>query len=377
ESVVGMGPFRLKEYQRGIKVVLERNHHYWKKDRAAQPLPYLDSLVFLIIQDRNAEALRFQGGGLDLVNSLTAENYATVRRFQKQGGYQVQDLGPGLGMDFLWFNLNPGLKPSGDPFVAPEKLALFQKAEFRKAVSTALNREGINRSIMLGLGEPQYGPISTGNQAWLSRDLPRSPFQPERARSLLEGLGLRDRDRDGTYEFAGSGTPIEITIATARGNLAREKSAEVIRQNLAEAGLRVNLQLLLINELAARFLSTFDYEAILFGITPTDVVPDLQTDLWLSSGKLHFWYPAQSRPHYPWESEMDQMTLRLVRTLDPAERRQISYRIQELWAREMPAIPTLAPHILTGWKNSVGNVRPSILVPHLLWNAEELTIRSR
>jgi len=44
---------------------------------------------------------------------------------------------------------------------------------------------------------------------------------------------------------------------------------------------------------------------------------------------------------------------------------------------QMPAIPTAAPNILSGWKNTVGNIRPSILVPYLLWNTAELTKRAR
>jgi hypothetical protein len=39
----------------------------------------------------------------------------------------------------------------------------------------------------------------------------------------------------------------------------------------------------------------------------------------------------------------------------------------------MPAIPTFASDILVGWSNKLGNVRPSIVAPHLIWNAEEIT----
>ena len=47
---------------RGIRIVLERNPYYWKKDRAGQSLPYLDTMTFLVIPDLNSEALRFQQG---------------------------------------------------------------------------------------------------------------------------------------------------------------------------------------------------------------------------------------------------------------------------------------------------------------------------
>ena len=374
EAVVGMGPFKLKEHERGVKVVLERNPYYWKRDGAAQALPYLDTLTFLILPDRNAEALRFQNGEIDIIYALLPENYASLQRYASRARYQIKNLGPGLGMDFLWFNLNPGRKPSGAPFVDPEKAAVFQKSEFRRAISIALNRDGMNRSIYLGLGEPQRGPVSSGNKVWLHPDLPKVRYEPARARQLLAQCGLRDTNRDGVLEYGSRAAPFEINIHTARGRMDREKMAQVIKDNLSAIGIRVNLQFLLINEIAARFLGTFDYEAILFGITPTDIVPDLQTDLWYSSGRLHFWFPNQERPHYAWEAEIDALTSRLVRALDPAARREAFNRIQEIWAVEMPAIPTIAPNILVGWKNGVGNVNPSILVPYILWNAEELTV---
>ena len=74
---------------------------------------------------------------------------------------------------------------------------------------------------------------------------------------------------------------------------------------------------------------------------------------------------------------MDTLTTRLVQTLDPAARMKTFVQMQEIWARHIPAIPTMAPNILSGWNNAVGNLRPSILVPYLLWNAAELTKRTR
>ena len=52
-------------------------------------------------------------------------------------------------------------------------------------------------------------------------------------------------------------------------------------------------------------------------------------------------------------------------------------RAQEIWNREMPAIPIVSQDVLAGWKTRVGNLRPSILRPHLIWNAEELTVGDR
>jgi ABC-type transport system substrate-binding protein len=61
--------------------------------------------------------------------------------------------------------------------------------------------------------------------------------------------------------------------------------------------------------------------------------------------------------------------------MDPVVRKESFNQAQEIWARQMPAIPIVSPNILVGWSNRLGNVQPSILAPHLIWNAEELTIR--
>ncbi|MBZ5497259.1 MAG: ABC transporter substrate-binding protein [Acidobacteriia bacterium] len=377
QEVAGLGPFRLKEYQRGVRIVLERNPFYWKKDKAGQTLPYLDTLTFLIIPDRNAEALRFEAGEIDVLGSMNSEHFARLRRPDRTKEYTVQDLGAGLGMDFMWFNLNPGKSPSGTPFLDPEKQSVFEQAAFRQAVSCALDREAVARSVYGGLAVPQYGPISSGNRVWYNTSLRPTPFDPKRARALLAQISLKDTNGDGIVEYGTLRRPLEIVLLTTRGNATREKTAEIIRQYLAQVGIRVNVQLLLMNELAPRFSRSFDYEAILLSNTPTDVVPDLQTDLWYSSGGNHFWYPEQSKPNTPWEAEVDSLTTRLVQSLDDAVRKKAFFQVQEIWAREMPAIATVAPNILTGWRNNLGNIRPSILVPYLLWNVEELTKRTR
>ena len=373
QEVVGLGPFRLKEYQPGAKIVLERNPHYWKKDKSGQTLPYLDTLTFLIIPDRNAEALRFQAGELDLLDTVDAENFAGMRR--RSGGFTIQDLGPGLEAEFFWFNLNRGSNKAGKPYVDPEKRALFEKAEFRRAVSTAIDRQGMARSILLGLGAPQYGPVSPGNKLWHHPQLPPTSFDTNRAKDMLLKLGLRDRNGDGVLEF-GAGRPLEILLLTTRGNLRREKTAQIIKDNLSKIGIRVETQALDMRELYPRVVQSFDYEAILFGFMPTDVEPDLLTDLWFSHGSNHFWHPKQAKPHTSWEAEIDALTSRLVRSLDPAARRKMFHEIQEIWVREMPAVFTVSRHVLAGWKSKVGNVRPSILPSGLLWNADELTVKN-
>jgi peptide/nickel transport system substrate-binding protein len=373
QEIVGLGPYRLKEYQRGIKIVLERNSYYWKKDGSGQTLPYLDTITFLIISDLNSEALRFQQGELDMVSSpsLTPESYSSLRHIQKR--YTLRDLGPGLTMDYFWFNLNRGANRMRKAYVDPEKLIIFEKSEFRLAISHALDREGMVRSILLGLGVPQYGLVSSGNTQWYNTGISPTRYNPAHARELLARIGLRDSNQDGILEYGKLQRPLEISLFTSRGNSVREKAAQIIRDNLSKIGIRIAIQHLLPNEIASRFLSSFEYESILFGFTGTDVTPDLQTNLWYSSGNIHFWQPNQKKPEREWEARIDSLISRLVQSIEPADRKASFDQAQDIWAKQIPGIPTIAPNILAGWSNNLGNVRPSILAPHLIWNAEEIT----
>jgi peptide/nickel transport system substrate-binding protein len=273
--------------------------------------------------------------------------------------------------------LNAGKDSTGKAFVDPEKRAVFEQPAFRRAVSCALDRDGMVRSVLLGLGTPQYGPISSGNKTWYDAALRPTTYDPQQSKTLLAQMGLKDTNGDGVLEFGARARPLEILLFTARGDAARERTAEIIKQNLAQVGIRINVQLLLPRELGPRIQQSFDYESILHGLSPSDIVPDLLTDLWYSNGLSHFWNPAQSKPGTPWEAQIDSLITQLVQNLDPALRLKAFLQVQEVWANQLPAISTFAPNILTGWRNTVGNTRPAVLPPYLLWNSEELTKRPR
>jgi len=76
----GLGPFRLKEYVAGQRLVLERNPYYWKSDARGARLPYLDELVFLFVQNADAQVLKFQSGETDVISQIGAENFSVLSR---------------------------------------------------------------------------------------------------------------------------------------------------------------------------------------------------------------------------------------------------------------------------------------------------------
>src|SRR6202050_4370631 len=100
-EIAGLGPFRLKQYVPGQRVVLERNPYYWKVDRENQRLPYLDELVFLFVGTEDAQIMRFEAGETDIVSRLSSDNYSLLAREKSRTGSQWAGMGRGLEYNFL------------------------------------------------------------------------------------------------------------------------------------------------------------------------------------------------------------------------------------------------------------------------------------
>jgi len=158
----GLGPFRLKEYVVGQRLVLERNPYYWKADAKGNRLPYLDELVFLFVQNADAQVLKFRSGETDVISQIGAENFTVLSR--QQNGYTMTDAGPGLEYYFLFFNLSEAGEKT--PAEMRRRQKWFREIKFRQAVSAAVDRDAIVRLVYQGRGAPLWGLVAPGNRRW-------------------------------------------------------------------------------------------------------------------------------------------------------------------------------------------------------------------
>src|SRR5262245_33909234 len=189
-QMAGLGPFRLKEYVPGQRIILERNRFYWKVDTRRHRLPYLDEIVFLIVPTQDAEVIRFQAGDLDLVDNISAENYGVREKSQSTRRYRLYDLGPGFEYDFLFLNLND---LSGKLPEIGKKQEWFRLDEFRQAISAAVDRNAISRLVYQGRATPLWGHVTPGNKLWIDSTIPHPPKSPEKATALLRSAGFSRR----------------------------------------------------------------------------------------------------------------------------------------------------------------------------------------
>ncbi len=368
DMIAGMGPFRLKSYAPGDRIVLERNPYYWKQDQKGNRLPYLDEIVFLSVGSEDAQVIRFQAGDTDVISRINPENYSALAGEQQKRGYRLYDLGPGLEYNFLFFNLND-LEGRGLTQIAT-KQSWFRDTSFRRAVSLGIDREGIVRLAFQGRAAPLWGHVTPGNRLWINTALPKPPRSPARAREILASAGFR-RNGDGTLVDA-AGDPVSFTIATSAGNAPRMEMATIIQSDLKELGMQVQVVSIEFRSLLDRVLKTYDYEACVLALGSGDADPNPEMNVLLSSGGTHLWHPNESRPATPWEAEIDSLMRRQVSTVRYEDRKKLYDRVQQIVAENLPFVYLASPDILVGAKANLGNFRPAILESYTLWNAEAL-----
>ncbi len=370
----GLGPFRLKEYVPGQRLVLERNPYYWKSNAKGNRLPYLDELVFLFVSSADAQVLRFQSGETDIISRLGAENFSVLLREQR--GYTMTDVGPGLEYNFLFFNLND-LRNKSSPEME-HKQKWFHEVKFRQAVSAAIDREAIVRLVYQGRGAALWGPVTPGNRRWVNPSISRPSRSLERARWLLKEAGFSWMNGpNGESELLDSdGKLVEFSILTSSSNADRTKMATLVQDDLKQLGMHVQVVPLELRSLIDRVTQTKEYDACVLGIASFDADPNSDINVWLSSGGMHLWNPSQAHPATAWETEIDNLMEEQLAAPSYEQRKKRYDRVQQILAENQPMIFLASPDILVGAKNVIGNFHPAVLEPYVLWNVEQLYFRN-
>ncbi|PYU20425.1 MAG: hypothetical protein DMG32_22400 [Acidobacteria bacterium] len=370
----GLGPFRLKEYVAGQRLILERNPYYWKTDTKGSRLPYLDELVFLFVPSADAQVLRFQSGDTDVISGLGAENFSVLSR--QKTGYTLADAGPGLEYNFLFFNLNDLSGKAASELA--KKQRWFREVRFRQAVSAAVDREALVRLVYQGRGAALWGPVTPGNRRWVDAKIAHQPRSLDQARQLLREAGFKwtsGASGDSALLDA-EGNPVEFSILTSSSNADRMKMSTLIQDDLKQLGMRVQVVPLEFRSLVDRVMQTKEYDACVLGLVSFDADPNSDMTVWLSSGGTHLWNPSQAHPATPWESEIDRLMEEQLTVTSYEQRKRLYDRVQEILAEFQPMIFLASPNILVAARNTIGNFHPAVVESYVLWNVEQLYVRS-
>ncbi len=200
------GPFMVESYERGTRVVLVRNPHYWKAGSDGQPLPYLDRVELLYVPDTNARVLGLQNGDYDVI-AIVPFNQAKAVEETPNLTLEVAEI---FRLDYIY--LNHSQKPLDDQRI-------------RLAMNHAANLDAIKKAVYFEYGELPNS-INPKMNFW-SADVQRIPYDVVKAQALVKDAGY-------------DGTPIRLLVET--GNAPAKQVATILQQGWQEAGLKIQIE---------------------------------------------------------------------------------------------------------------------------------------
>ena len=244
---VGTGPYLLKDWRRGQKIVLEANPGYREvffpesrdpADRAlvasmrGKKLPQIGRIEISIIEESNPRLLAFENRELDvvavpvdLVRNVLDPGDKLKARFTQQGVQMWRAVQPAI--TYTYFNME-------DPVVggySNDRIAL------RRAISMAFNTDDEIRIVRQGQGEPATQPIPPNITGYDPKFSGHVRFDPTGAKALLDKFGYVDRDGDGWRDLP-DGKPLTLRIASPPSAIDRQLD-ELWKKSMDGVGLRL------------------------------------------------------------------------------------------------------------------------------------------
>lgn len=230
-SFVGTGPFKLGEWRKGSFIHLVRNEDYWDKGR-----PYLDELYFHVIPDASSRAVAFETGKVDVLRAGDVENF-DIPRLAALDGVETTEAGWEYLQPIGYIHINNRHKPLDDVRV-------------RRALVHAIDRDFIIQTIFGGYGHEINGAFSRLSPFKDASVETKFPFDPEKAKALLDEAGLKP---------GANGVRFELDLVPLPYGELWQRQAEYIREALGAVGVKANL---VATDVAGWFkrLTTFDYD---------------------------------------------------------------------------------------------------------------------
>lgn len=207
---IGTGPYRLIEYNIDDTIVLERNENYFKEG-----LPYLDSVIFRVIPDRNTQLLALEQGEVDFI-------------WRVPGG-EISRLATDLSINLYRLNSGPGGGFCVPTLTFNSEREIFSDLRVRQAIAHAIDRQQLVDQVLFGQGKAATGPINSQMTFAYTDDKPTYELDTEKANALLDEAGLAPD---------ANGERFTINVLLFSSFI---KYGEVIRDNLSEVGINVEV----------------------------------------------------------------------------------------------------------------------------------------
>ncbi len=338
------GPYRIAEIVSGSHVELVRNQHWWGQK------PYFQRIIVRAITNSAALEANLRAGGIDYAAGelgLTPRQ-ALGLKAREPNRYRFI-FKAGLIYEHADFNLdNPVLKDR----------------RVRRALAYGLDRALMSKTLFHGL-QPVADTFVSPLDPYATKDVRRYPFEPKKAAALLDAAGWKRRGDGWRYDKAGN--RLTLSLMTTADNRIRALVSEIMQAYWRRIGVDVRLKL--------------QPPRIFFGRTVSRrLFPGLAMYAWISApgssprSTLHSAmipraannWGGQNTPGFR-NKEADDLIDRIDVELDPAKRKALWVRLQQIYADELPVLPLYFranAYVIPRWLKGIrptGHMAPSTL----------------
>jgi peptide/nickel transport system substrate-binding protein len=219
---VSSGPYVFDSWQRGVRLTLTRNPHYWRAGHQA----HADRIVFRFVKDANTLKMQLRMQEADVAFIPADTNLEAELKATPDVRYQIL---PGAVMELLVMRTTRW--PLDDVRV-------------RQALAHAIDREMITKVILSGVVPPAKGPMVT-SQAKVYDESPLAQYatpDPAAVTKLLTEAGWK---RDGDGPWTKGGRPLMLTWVAGAGSMPfRAKVAQLVQEQLRRQGIGLDIRLI-------------------------------------------------------------------------------------------------------------------------------------
>jgi peptide/nickel transport system substrate-binding protein len=246
---------------------------------------------------------------------------------------------------------------------------ILGQALVRRALALATNRKELSDKVYDGLWLPAYGDDHPRSPYYSAAVETLNAFDPARSMALLSKAGWVDRDGDGIREK--NGVPLALTISTTTGNLNRERTEMVLREQYRAVGVDLRVK----NYTPGELYASWDEGGILrrgtyaIALYAALMPPDPSTKVGTYSAA--FLPPTGQNFTRIRDERLTRLLAEGSRTIRFADRKRINDEVASIVSREAPAIPLLWVTQLDIMPQEIVNYRPNPTQSGDTWNANE------
>ena len=334
ETMIGSGPFSLVEYQPNQFVRLAANRRH--------PLspPQVDEVIFQTFANQDALVQALRTGQVDLITEMPNTAVAALRQTAEVqlviGPPQPPETTDLLINQLAPEHCPPGSTCSGHPALRDHLV--------RQALALAVDKKRLIEVVLLGMGTPGLTLIPEGLGHWYNNTLQDYPFDPARARNLLDQAGYRDHDGDGVRELPDHSRPLDFRFNWPSDSPVAPRTAQLLASMWKEIGVATQLQSVDPNALTAACCPGFDYDLILWA-WDSDPDPSLLLGA-MHSGRI----PAGTNETGYANPEYDALYQQQAAELDPERRQQLVWELQRLVLQDLVYIVPYYAHRVQAYR---------------------------